>query len=417
MRAIPRQKGCMMSETALRYLHAGDFRLDTAMRGLPDIPDHLLELLLDAPRRAAKRVFDTAVREQAACVLLTGELLDPQSPAPGSLAFLRDQFARLAAERIHVFWASATLDPTATWPSAVPLPDNVTHFASDRVDRRVLELPDRPPLLILGRSGPPDRVVPAADFAVAMEDHLTVAVTNGLLDAQQAGSLPVDYWALGGQPQRDTPLREPRIVHRAGSPQAREPHEQGPHGCSVIDVDDRQSQRLRFIECDTVQWRQGRVVVAAAEPRQEIHQAFGQHVDRLQSAAGDKPLLVRWDVFVQHPPADPHLLWELAEHLTTWLRDEFGRNDPPLWSVAVEVTGDDQVAPSWYEEDTLLGHYLRAMQQLETDGSLDGEDPLIGPSDGAGEINDWPNPEEPESRVALVREAACLGARLLRGNG
>ncbi len=64
-----------MSDRSFRFLHASDFRLDAVPRGLTEVPDHLRDTLLDAPYTAARRVFDAAVAERVAFVVLAGNIL------------------------------------------------------------------------------------------------------------------------------------------------------------------------------------------------------------------------------------------------------------------------------------------------------------------------------------------------------
>ena len=53
-----------------------------------------------------------------------------------------------------------------------------------------------------------------------------------------------------------------------------------------------------------------------------------------------------------------------------WLRDEFGRSDRGLWSVDLKVESPKNLPIEWYEEDTLLGEYLRATGRYQSDESL-----------------------------------------------
>ena len=71
-----------MSDRSFRFLHASDFRLDAVPRGLTEVPDHLRDTLLDAPYNAARRVFDTALAERVAFVVLAGNILQPDLTGP-----------------------------------------------------------------------------------------------------------------------------------------------------------------------------------------------------------------------------------------------------------------------------------------------------------------------------------------------
>ena len=49
-----------MSQPPLRFVHAGDLHLECPLGGVAEVPEHLRELLLDAPFLAAQQVFETA---------------------------------------------------------------------------------------------------------------------------------------------------------------------------------------------------------------------------------------------------------------------------------------------------------------------------------------------------------------------
>ena len=53
-----------------RFIHASDFHLERPPRGLTEVPDHLRAPFVDAPYRAAERVFDAAIKERVDFVVL-----------------------------------------------------------------------------------------------------------------------------------------------------------------------------------------------------------------------------------------------------------------------------------------------------------------------------------------------------------
>ena len=103
-----------MSNWPLRFIHAGDFHLQQPLAGLAEVPDHLRDVLLDAPYRAAERVFDAVLREEADFLVLAGDLVAPQQCSPRALSFLSEQFERLADRETAVYWAGGTVDPGGT---------------------------------------------------------------------------------------------------------------------------------------------------------------------------------------------------------------------------------------------------------------------------------------------------------------
>ena len=101
-----------------RFVHAADFHLERPLRGLAEVPDHLRVALIDAPYRAAERVFDAAIKERVDFVVLAGDILDPLAAGPRGLVFLGEQFQRLAAQGIRVYWAGGRSDDFERWIDA-----------------------------------------------------------------------------------------------------------------------------------------------------------------------------------------------------------------------------------------------------------------------------------------------------------
>src|SRR6476661_10190276 len=99
-----------MSGQHFRFLHAGGLALDQPLAGLSEVPEPLIEPFIDAPLSAAQKVFDAAIEERVDFVALTGDLVDLARPSPRAIAFLLDNFERLDAHGIAVYWACGRLD-------------------------------------------------------------------------------------------------------------------------------------------------------------------------------------------------------------------------------------------------------------------------------------------------------------------
>ncbi len=85
-----------MSTCPFRFIHASDFHLERPLMGVADVPDHLRELFLEAPYKAARQVFDAALTEDANFVVLSGGIVVPSDTGPRGPLLLTEQFARLA---------------------------------------------------------------------------------------------------------------------------------------------------------------------------------------------------------------------------------------------------------------------------------------------------------------------------------
>ena len=196
-----------MSGERIRFLHTAEFHLEQPLRGLPEVPDHLRDLLIDAPYVAVRQVFETAVLEQVDFVVIAGDVADIARAGPRAIAFLEEQFQLLEAREIRVYWAGGQADLTDNWTRQLELPRNVHLFAKDSVEQ-VVHLKDGQPLIaIRGASWNGTPRIDARRYHVdAIEDLPTIAVAYGEPDDQAKQMTDVLYWALGGRQQESTPL-------------------------------------------------------------------------------------------------------------------------------------------------------------------------------------------------------------------
>lgn len=402
-----------MSDPQTRFLHTADWALDAPLGGLTEVPDALRDTLIDAPYIAAERVTDVAIEQQVAAVLVAGELADSVAPSPRALSFLRAQFERLAGAGIFVFWAGPLSEPMRRWLELVPLPESVHVFAEPRVERVERRMTTGCMVHVLGRGGPASPVR-AADFRVEGESDLCLALAAGPGDGPALSALAVDYWALGGCADRKTLFTEPRVAHFAGTPQGRRPDELGPHGCTVIELRPARQMRLRFVPCDAVRWQHERVILSSGTSWEQLSGRLSDRVRELQSQSPTSSLLARWTLVPGDSSLGPQQLRPLVERARQWLSKPPQSEGAACWTVSIEVEVPDQVSAGMYEEDTLLGDYLRALRRLVDDESAIPTVAGLSTSDGA-DLSWLASPTDPAMRARVVRDAAELGAGLLRG--
>src|SRR5687767_3143974 len=171
-----------MTQPSLRLVHASDLHLERPLYGLAEIPDHLRELLIDAPYQAAEQVFETALAENADAVLLAGDVLNVDRAGPAAIVFLLDQFARLGDRGIAIYWAGGAADFPDHWPRSVPLPQNVHVFPVGRVETLDLVRGDDVIARIQGTSCREDGDVETRGFHRDAHGLFTIGVSYGTDD-------------------------------------------------------------------------------------------------------------------------------------------------------------------------------------------------------------------------------------------
>jgi DNA repair protein SbcD/Mre11 len=419
-----RREAYMLSRP-FRFLQASDFHLEQPCYGLTEVPDHLAELLADALYRAATRVFDLAISEAVDFVLLAGNLVHPNRAGPRGLAFLREQFARLAERGIVVYWAAGETDCRHQWPPSIDWPRNVHIFPGHRVERLIHSGDGQPVCQIAGLSldettangAGESPAVFLDEFAAGAVEQLTIAVVPRELEPAALTAHPVRYWALGGGSNFATPLalsNPQRAAHVAGSPQGRCPAQIGPHGCTLVKVDEALQFQLVPLASDVVRWHQERIVVAAVTSRDELGHLFHERLKSLMAAAPDRTLLIHWTISGEGPLLSEARQTALATELTSSLRVEYGFRTPAAWSLSIEVE-PPALPEAWFEQETLLGEFLRTVRSQEISGAepLDLR-PYLSEKQRAEAGAGWATIAEPAVRSSILRQAALLGSELLR---
>lgn len=311
-----------MPASGVRFLHASDFRLDQPVGGLASLPPPWRDLAREAPRKAAQEVFDLCLARQVDFLLLSGDLIDVPQAGRSQLRWLLDQFERLSAANVSIYWAPGRCDGPSVWPEHWVLPTRVVRFNSPVVREVVHERDGRPLARILGCRYSRKRPWRPEDFRSKTKGGLRIALAYGRASARKCLAQPVDFWALGGRtiarrlaadlgeaafdapqlpptsangsasyaggypeavsdsngvaaPQGAT-LQAVRAIQSGrrnspdlalrggwiGSPQGRDCDALGPHGCLLVDAPVIGPVQTQFLETDALRFREEKVSLA-----------------------------------------------------------------------------------------------------------------------------------------------------------
>jgi len=405
-----------MSNWPFRFVHAADFHLETPPFGVEEVPEHLMELFLEAAYWSAQHVFETALAEQVDFLVLSGDLLESRHTGPRGPLFLLEQFERLGERNIAVYWAGGRIDPPEAWPPSILLPENVHVFPADAPEQYVHRRDDTPVARLVGVSRPGAGPIRPKQFDPEHPGLFSIAVAHGRAELESLKASRIDYWALGGRQARRTLCESMPVVHDPGSPQGRDPERTGPHGCTLVQVDLQRDVQMTLVPTDVIRWETQRVVLDGESRREALEQEMAQRIESLRQNTPQTDLLVSWQIVGTGALVDQLRHGTLSAELLRQLRDRFGQGPPAAWSVAISVEPPAQYPSEWYEEDSIRGEFLRQVQQHEqdVDQSLGLETFLPkGAADGpVGRL--VLNPPE-AARDQLLREAAMLGVDLLEG--
>lgn len=370
-----------MAQPALRFVHASDFHLEQPLGGVSEVPPHLRELFLDAPYQAAEQVFNTAITEGADALLLAGDIVDFQNVGPRAVVFLAEQFERLAKHDVQVYWACGEVDPTNSWPSSCDLPPNVHIFAVDRVETIAHKRNGEQVATIQGISRSEDGEFVEKGFHRDARGLFTVGV------AYHAGATQGDrvhYMALGGGHMHETIDETPGIAHYSGTPQGRGPHEVGARGCTVVAVDDAGNIKSRFVATDSLRWLTDTIEVVAGTDEDSLYLLIEQRIAKLRIKHQGVPLLVTWKIQGSGQILNHVRSGGISDDITSLLREQFGQQQPAVWTVGLECQSPLNVPREWYDEDTIMGDVLREFRKLQDDSSISLELEGFLPPDSVG---------------------------------
>ena len=220
---------------------------------------------------------------------------------------------------------------------------------------------------------------------------------------------------MGGNHIRRTFTRDDSMLVFAGTSQSRGPAEAGEHGSTLVRVDENGAINTYTLATDSIRWIQQRVRIGAGMTKEDIRSRFEDLAFGLIAEADGQLLLVDWQVAAEGTVNGKLHCNDWLDEINTWLRTEFGQVGGSLWSMGIQLLTPRSLPEEWYEEDTMLGDYLRSVReyQQDTTGKLD--------------LGQYVEPEstedivlsavqfDAEQRREMLRESAMMGVRLLSG--
>ncbi len=404
-----------MSGEPFRFLHAADFHLERPMEGLTEVPEHLRDVLVDAPFQAVDQVFDTALVEEVDFVVLSGDLLDARAAGPRAMAFLVSQFQRLAERKIPVFWAGGEVDPPDRWPAAARLPGNVKVFPPRKIEDAPVTRGEATIAVVRGASCDERSSPTLGEFRAGNKEAFSLAVAHGKYEAGAFAKQKMDYWALGGQHEYQSLNASSPTVLYPGTPQGRSPEEDGAHGCVLVHVDERGQTRTKSVPTDVVRWRRERVQMRENARREDLEKLLRERIQSFANEAAGRHVLVAWEI-----SASGRLEAELRrgatkQEIVKMLRADFGHRSPAAWTVSLEVESPTVLPDAWFEEDTILGDFLREVRKVEKESRRLEIEARLQRENLSDLLTSLLTLPDATSAKQSLREAALLGADLLRG--
>ncbi len=256
----------------LKFIHAADLHLDSALRGLERYDGAPVDKIRQATRSALRNLVQLAIDERVAFVLLAGDIYDGDWKDYHTGLFFLSEMRHLREAAIPVYLITGNHDAANRMTRTLRLPDSVTMLSADE-----------PQTELLTDAGV---AIHGQGFAhAAVTDDLSLAYPEarrdffniGLLHTSATGregheryapctidglrSKAYDYWALGHVHKREMLCEDP-VIAFPGNIQGRHIRESGAKGCLLVTVDDDQT-KVEFKPLDILRWE--RLCVEAIE--------------------------------------------------------------------------------------------------------------------------------------------------------
>jgi DNA repair exonuclease SbcCD nuclease subunit len=393
----------------LRFIHSSGLFLDRVIEHIPEMPAVFESRFFDVSRRAALRLFDKALEESVDFLIISGDILNASAAPPGLFVFLIEQFERLHKSGISVYWAGAELDSPDDIPISFPFPDNVHHFPTNSIQeyyfKRKNEHTSGTLAKIVGISRKQhQRKIRSSEFPIDPGRLFTIAIANGDVDPESLSQRRIDYWAMGGLEQRfiyqgnprkkntdgkPIPLDPPNLsdgsklnkkdtppppftVHYPGTTVALTPEMIGLYGATLVEVIPDEEPQLSFFQTSPIRWINDQITLNENDGIEQLKEEINSRIKNYQTTQKNEDLMISW--FVDFPLSNQLsaiLRKESAvNEILSELRKEYlqyRQNEPITWSVNITLLLPDTLPKQIYEQQTILGDFVRAIKHHQNE--------------------------------------------------
>lgn len=290
----------------MKFIHAADLHIDSPLRGLEGYAGAPVERVRNATREALVRLVQLCLDEQAAFLIVAGDLFDHDWKDFNTALFVVKQFQILDRAGIPVYVIRGNHDSRAEMTLQVPWPTSGRFKLYHHKQAETVVLPDHG-IAIHGMSFAErhvkENLVPK--YPVAMKGMLNIGIlhTNATGDENHATYAPctikdlVDkgyqYWALGHVHEHKVLNAAPCHVVYSGNTQGRHIRETGQKGCVVVTVEDGDVEKIDFVPTDVLRWKALDLQLSAEHRLDDLYDLVSNRLKEELIAADGRLLGVR----------------------------------------------------------------------------------------------------------------------------
>ena len=367
--------------TSFRFIHTADIHLDSPLTGLAGHEGTVSEYIRGAPRAALDRLVRLAIEEEAAFLVIAGDLYDGNWRDYKTGLFFIMQMGRLHKAGIPVYLLYGNHDAESQITRSLTLPGNVHVFGSRKPQSFKIDDID---VVLHGQSFKQRDVT--ENLALTYPEPLPDAFNIGVLHTGLGGmgghenyapcslndlvNKGYDYWALGHVHQAEVLNEHPHIVF-PGNLQGRHIREAGAKGASLVTVENGAIVDLAILHSDVVRWS---VVPVDLENTTSI----GEITDRVRAAVANAAAsyaagrLLAFRVELQGRTEVHGQLLAIEDDLLAEARSSaLGLGDGIAWVEKLIIATQPIVGPETLaEREDAVGGLLRMLQEASSDSDL-----------------------------------------------
>jgi DNA repair exonuclease SbcCD nuclease subunit len=248
----------------MKFIHAADIHLDSPLVGLHKYEGAPVEELRGATRRALSNLVDLTLEEEAAFLLIAGDLFDGDWKDYNTALFFLKEMNRLRKACIPVIWVAGNHDAISIVTKQLKPPKEVQQLSHRKPQTVVLEDAG---VAVHGQSFSSRAV--DENIASAYPQAVKGLFNIGLLHTSVNGREGHDnyapctlddlrgkgyeYWALGHVHKHEILSKDPWVVF-PGNIQGRNIRETGEKGCVVVTVEDNAVVNVEQRALDVLRW-------------------------------------------------------------------------------------------------------------------------------------------------------------------
>ena len=287
-----------------KFVHAADIHLDSPLRGLSAYEGAPVDALRGATRASFRNLVDLTIREEAAFIIIAGDLYDGTWRDYQTGLFFVNEMARLRSAGIRAFVLYGNHDAESEITKRLRLPDNVSVFPARAAKTFMV---DDLNVALHGRSfqtpATIENLVPT--YPEPLAGRLNIGVLHTALEGntehpnyapcslQELIAKGYQYWALGHVHEHSIKNRDPWIVF-PGNLQGRHAREAGPRGAVLVAADGTSIVSAERVFTDVLRWHQ---LIVDLSPAATVDQAIDLVKDgvvrTVESEPDGRPLAIR----------------------------------------------------------------------------------------------------------------------------